>query len=106
MFRTKVVEKIKTHILCSIAFFPPENRPVYEIMLKNTEERGRPRITIWRMRISCWIPEVTDTHSEYVTFIAFPLQQWLHERASMLRYSKQPVFVISSVLLEDKYHFM
>ena len=28
-----------------------------------------------------------DTHSEYVIFIDFPLQQWLHERASMLRYT-------------------
>jgi hypothetical protein len=26
-------------------------------------------------------------HSEYVTRIAFPLQQWLHESASMLRYT-------------------
>jgi len=25
--------------------------------------------------------------SEYVMLIAFPLQQWLHERASMLRYT-------------------
>jgi hypothetical protein len=30
-----------------------------------------------------------DTHSEYVilVFIAFPLQQWLNERASILRYT-------------------
>ena len=31
-----------------------------------------------------WIPKATDTHSEYVILIAFPLQ-WLHERPSMLR---------------------
>jgi hypothetical protein len=30
MFQTKVVEKIKTHILCSVTFH--ENRAVYEIM--------------------------------------------------------------------------
>ena len=36
MFQTKVVEKIKTHILCSVAFFLSfENRPVYEIMWEN-----------------------------------------------------------------------
>ena len=35
------------------------------------------------MRIACWIPEVTNTHSQYVTLIAFPLQQWLYERASL-----------------------
>ena len=33
MFRTKIVEKIKIHNLCSITFFP-ENRAVYEIMKK------------------------------------------------------------------------
>ena len=29
--------------------------------------------------------KATDTHLECVILIAFPLQQWLHERASMLR---------------------
>jgi hypothetical protein len=37
-----------------------------------------------RMCIACWIAKATDTHSEYVTLIAFPLQQWLHGRASWL----------------------
>jgi len=36
---------------------------------------------IWRMRIACWIPKTTNTLSEYVIFIAFLLQQLLHERA-------------------------
>jgi len=31
MFVTKVVKKIKTHVLCSVNFFP-ENRAVFEIM--------------------------------------------------------------------------
>jgi len=43
-------------------------------------------MTIWRMRIACWLTKATNIHSEYVMFIAVPLQQWLHERASMLRY--------------------
>ena len=38
------------------------------------------------MHIACWITKTTNTHSEYVMLIAFPLQQWLHERASILRY--------------------
>jgi hypothetical protein len=37
------------------------------------------------MRIACWLTKATDTHSEYVTLIAFLLQQWLHEHASLLR---------------------
>ena len=40
---------------------------------------------IWRMRFACWINKATDTRSEYVIFIAFPRQQWFHERASVLR---------------------
>jgi hypothetical protein len=41
------------------------------------------------MRVACWITKVTDTHSEYVIdlLVAFPWQQWLRERASILRYS-------------------
>jgi hypothetical protein len=31
MFQIKVVEKIKTQILCSIIFFFPENRAVYNV---------------------------------------------------------------------------
>jgi len=27
MFQTKVLEKIKTHILCLVTFFSPENVP-------------------------------------------------------------------------------
>ena len=37
-----------------------------------------------RMRIACWIPKATDTHSKYITLIAFPQQQWLRERVSLL----------------------
>jgi hypothetical protein len=81
----KFVEKIKTHIWCSIIFFF-ENRAVYEIMPKNTVELGRPQMTIWCIRIACWIPKAKNTHSEYIILITFPLQQWLDERASVLSY--------------------
>jgi len=63
MFQTEVVEKIKTHILCSVTFFLFENRAFYEIKWKNTVESGRPQMTIWRTRIECWIPKATNTHS-------------------------------------------
>jgi hypothetical protein len=92
MFQTKVIDKIKTHFLCPVTFFM-ENR-AYEIMWKNIIERGRPQTTTWRMRIAFRIPKVTDTHSEYVIIIGFPLQQWLCESTSMLR-RMYLVFVIS-----------
>jgi hypothetical protein len=83
IFRTKVVEKIKAHILCSVSFC--KNRAVYEIMWKNMVQPGRPQITIWRMRTACWINKATNTHSQYVVLIAFPFQQWLPENECMLR---------------------
>ena len=42
---------------------------------------------IRRMRFTCWITKATDTHSQYVILIAFPRQQWLGGRASVLRYT-------------------
>ena len=53
-------------------------------MYENIVQPGRPQMTTWRKRIACWITKATDTHSEYVTLTAFPLQQKLHERVSML----------------------
>jgi hypothetical protein len=41
---------------------------------------------ISRMRIACWKTKATDARSEYVILISFPLQQWLRERSSILRY--------------------
>jgi hypothetical protein len=42
--------------------------------------------TVWRTCFARWIPKAINTHSEYVIRNAFPLQQWLHERSSTLRY--------------------
>jgi len=39
MFQTKFVEKIKTHILCSVTFF--ENKAVYQKLCKNIVVWGR-----------------------------------------------------------------
>jgi hypothetical protein len=44
-------------------------------------------MTKWRMRIACWMLKATNTHSEYEILIAVALQQWLHERATLLRYT-------------------
>jgi len=66
---TKVVDKVKTHILRSINSF--ENRAVCEIMQKNTVQPGRLQMAIWRMHVACWIPTATNTHSEYVILMDF-----------------------------------
>ena len=87
MFQTKAVET--KHILSSFS-----NRAVYVIMGKNTIRLGRPQMKIWRTRIAYWIPEAKNIHSEYVILIAFLLQQWLHECASMLRYTYTACLVV------------
>ena len=64
-----------------------ENWAVYEIMWKNTVERGKQQMIIWRMRITWRTNKATHTytHSECVITIVFALQQWLHEHTSVLR---------------------
>ena len=56
-------------------------------MWKNIVERGGPQMTIWRTRIAFWMTKATNTHSAYVILIGFPLQQWLREGTSLLRYT-------------------
>ena len=53
----------------------------------STERQATYDHIIRRILIACWITEATDTHWEYVILIAFPLQQWLHERAWILCYT-------------------
>jgi hypothetical protein len=52
--QTKVAEKNTTRVLCLIPL--PENHAVYEKKKKNVEP-GRLHVTIWRMRIACWITQ-------------------------------------------------
>ena len=60
----------------SITFFVFENLAVYEIMWKNIVEPERPQVTIWRIRIACWIPKATNAHTDCVTLTNFPPQQY------------------------------
>jgi len=76
-------ENQNTHFVFSNFF--PKIVPFMRKCGKHIVERGGAQMAIWRMRIACWITQGTDSHSEYVILIAFPLQQWLRERASMLR---------------------
>ena len=73
-------------------------------MSKDMVEPETPQMTIWR-HIVRWISKATcpqaytivhapihthksaNTHTEYVILTDFPRQQWLRERASMLRYT-------------------
>jgi hypothetical protein len=91
-FQTNAVEGIKTHFVINNYFFL--NRADYVITWKNIVEPGRPHMTILCMRIACWITKSTNTHSQYVIIIAFPLQQWLQERASIWCYKHIACLVV------------
>jgi hypothetical protein len=76
-------------------------------MWKNIVQLGRLRMKIWRMRIALCISKGTDTYSDYVTLIVFPLQQWLYKSVSLLGYTqfvcpfKTPlVFVVEEQILK------
>jgi hypothetical protein len=83
MFKTKIQEKIKTHFIFNKCF---SKIVLFEIMWKNIVELGRPQMTIKCIRVACWIPKATNTHSQYVILMAFLLQQWLHTLTSVLHY--------------------
>jgi hypothetical protein len=87
MFQTKVVEKIKTHFMLDP---PPPKKNNSCPLWGNVDKYGTARQAADDMIIrptcfACWISKATDTYSEYVTLTAFPRQQWLSERASVLR---------------------
>jgi len=67
MFRTKVVENIKTHILHSVSFY--EYRAVYKIMRKNIAGPDRPKIRTGRMQIACWINKAVNTHAQNMQYL-------------------------------------
>jgi hypothetical protein len=97
MFQTKVVETIKTHILCSVTFI----RKTCSLW-DNVEKYG----TAWQtdnilrlMCIACWVTKAINTHSEYVIHIAFPQTKWLHESASVLCHTYTVCLVAVSVWL-------
>ena len=57
------------------------------ITLENSVKPIRPQMT-WHMHFAYWVPKATNTLSEFVMYIAFPLQQWFLERPPMLRYTR------------------
>jgi hypothetical protein len=96
-------ENENTHFMLSKFFFRKSYR-----LWDNVENYGRPLMAV-RQRVACWISKTTrgqahascraracihscpppplPTHTQkYAILIAFPLQRWFCERASVLRY--------------------
>jgi len=79
----RFVEEIKKHILCSVIV--PENRPVFWDKVEKHLEANKQQFTVGLLRVTCLITKNTDTYSECVVRISLQLQQWLLERAFLLR---------------------
>jgi hypothetical protein len=75
-----------THFIF-INFFFFENHAFCMQKWSNIVKTDRPQMTKRCMHFACCITKATDTHWEYIILIAFPLQQWLHERISKLHYT-------------------
>jgi hypothetical protein len=88
------VEKIKPHTF-SVTFLFRKSCLVKKCC---SAKQATDDNIIRRMRFACWITKATNTHSECVILTAFPWQQWLRERASMLHYMHIACFVLSLFL--------
>jgi len=73
-------------------------------MWKNTLEPDRPEMTIWRLHIACCVSMATDIRSAYVILRALPRQQWLRERASILRYTYIASLVTLWLFIKAEYY--
>jgi hypothetical protein len=83
--------------------------------MENRLDLYSPQMRIWRMRIACWLTNATThthTHarslslslslslSQYdVTLIAFPLQQWLHQKSSRYVTRSLPLLIVKMLHL-------
>ena len=95
IFQRKVVEKIKTHILCSVTFFRKSLR-LWDNLEKHC--RAGQNTDGNKAHAHCMLDNegYKHTHSEYVILPAFPLHQWLRERAPSFRYPYIECLVINS----------
>jgi hypothetical protein len=69
-----------------------ENCAFYETVWKSILE---PQMTMWRMRITFWIPKAANIGLEYVMIIAFPLKKSLHVSVCTLLYTYNACIILS-----------
>jgi hypothetical protein len=82
-----------THVLCSVTFSRKSlclwsNMETYGTAGQATDEN-----IIQLMHFACWFTKATDTHSEYVMRVTFPLQPWLRTRLDVTVINIFPVLL-------------
>jgi hypothetical protein len=95
MFQTKVVEKIKTHILCSVTFFWKSCR-LWDILDKlGTARQATDDKIIRRMRFACRITKATDTLLIFNTYCFSTATMVTRKRLNFTFYVHCPSCVLS-----------
>ena len=84
MFQAKVVEKIKTHFMLNNFFFFFQKSYLLWPNVEKCCRAGHATDDNMACAIACWVRKATNTCSEYIILIAFPVHQWLHKSASVL----------------------
>jgi hypothetical protein len=78
----------------NIMFNTPPGPNPYRLS-DNAEQYGTAgQVTIQRRRLACWLTKATNTHSEYVTFIASPQQQWLCPNLNATLHAQSVLFSV------------
>jgi hypothetical protein len=93
MFQTEVLEKINTRVLCSLIFFRKSrvlwgNVEKYGTVRQATDDNMMCRKGAVGMPDN--LPDKGYRHTHTYNTFAFPLQQWLRERVTALRYNTMP----------------
>ena len=82
---------------CVFSNSPPfENHAVSEIIWKNNVERGRPRMSIWRMCVACWIPKATHRRTICNTYCFSPAKVVARMRLNVTLVRTLHVFIYLS----------
>jgi hypothetical protein len=67
--QTNIVEKPKTHIICSITFFRKSFLFLDSVKKYCRAGQDTQNNKTWSIRVACSIPEATDTHTQYVILL-------------------------------------
>ena len=79
IFWTKAIEKVKIHILRSVAF--------YAIMSRSIVAPDRPQTAIWR-RVGCWIRKATRAESRFSARTPTNTHPHTHKQARTRKHSQ------------------
>jgi hypothetical protein len=101
----RICRKKSKQILCSINVFHSKNHAIYEIMWKNMVYPDRPKMALWRMRIACWMPKATNTHSKYVLLLFLHCNNGCTNGPKCYFTRNLAVSIISYVIFNSKYVF-